>query len=252
MKLMRIPASVFSRLFPIVAFAGALAAFPARAVTVITVDAPGCTSGGTLTWDAATKTVYCQGAASAARSSLRITGPDCAAGAALGWTASTLEASCQTSTGAQPASSLQVGVALPDCVAGTVTWSASTRTLTCAPITQWLDVDASTSGAYDALTDGLLVMRYLLGIRGTALTNNALSSTALRTNPAAIAAYLDSIRASLDVDSNGVVDAATDGTLILRYMFGTRGAALVNGAVGVGANPGTPAAIEAKLQALMP
>jgi len=45
--------------------------------------------------------------------------------------------------------------------------------------------------------------------------------------------YFDS--ALLDIDGNGVVEAATDGVLLLRALFGLRGAALVAGALGSGA-----------------
>ncbi len=51
-----------------------------------------------------------------------------------------------------------------------------------------MDIDAN--GRMDATTDGLLMMRYLLGIRGTALTSGALGVGAARTNPADIEAHL--------------------------------------------------------------
>lgn len=51
-----------------------------------------------------------------------------------------------------------------------------------------MDVDAD--GAVLATTDGLLLTRYLLGIRGTALTAGALGPTATRTASADIEAYL--------------------------------------------------------------
>ena len=41
------------------------------------------------------------------------------------------------------------------------------------------------------------------------------------------------VLAAMDIDGNGQVDAATDGLLVLRYLLGMRGAALVNGALGV-------------------
>jgi Domain of unknown function (DUF5979) len=47
-----------------------------------------------------------------------------------------------------------------------------------------LDIDGD--GELDAATDGLLVSRYLLGLRGTALTQNALSANARFTAPADI------------------------------------------------------------------
>ena len=105
---------------------------------------------------------------------------------------------------------------------------------------------------YDALTDGLLIIRYLSGLTGTALTNGALGGTATQTDPAAIKTYLDGIRPSLDIDSNGTTDALTDGLLIMRYMFGLRGNSLIAGAVGTGATRTTAADIETYIQSLMP
>ena len=116
-----------------------------------------------------------------------------------------------------------------------------------------LDIDASSPGSkYDALTDGLLFIRYLFGLTGTALTNGALGATATRTDPALIKSYLDSVRTQLDIDGNGSADALTDGLLVIRYLFGLRGAALINGAVGAGAQRATSVAIESYLQSLMP
>ena len=116
-----------------------------------------------------------------------------------------------------------------------------------------LDIDASTPGtSYDALTDGLLVLRYLFGISGPSLTAGLLGSTATRTDPAAIKSYLDSKRQVIDIDGNGSVDALTDGLLILRYMFGLRGNALIGGAMGANASRTTALAIESYLQSLMP
>ena len=116
-----------------------------------------------------------------------------------------------------------------------------------------LDVDASlTATRYDALTDGLLIRRHLSGVTGASLTTGALGATATRTDPAAIAAYLDAIRPSLDIDGDGTVDALTDGLLIQRYLFGLRGNALIAGAVGSLATRTTAVAIEAHVQSLLP
>ena len=54
-----------------------------------------------------------------------------------------------------------------------------------------LDVDGD--GRRDALTDGMLVMRYLLGRTGPTLTQGAIASGAARTTPEQIAAYLAAI-----------------------------------------------------------
>ncbi len=112
-----------------------------------------------------------------------------------------------------------------------------------------LDVDHSESGSqYHALTDGLLIVRYLAGVTGDALTLHALGSTASRTDAAIIETYLDAIRPLLDVDANGSVDASIDGVLIVRYLLGLRGAALIAGV----APTAVAAEVEARVLALMP
>jgi hypothetical protein len=127
-----------------------------------------------------------------------------------------------------------------------------TNTATVVQAAGTLNIDKSTVQTYDPATDGLLVLRYMFGVRGAGLTANAVAPSALRNDPVAIAASLDSMRSALDVDNDGVVNALTDGILIVRYMSGMRGAALITGALGAGATPGTSTAIAARIQALMP
>ncbi len=87
---------------------------------------------------------------------------------------------------------------------------------------------------------------------GTPLTSGALGTTATRTDPAAVATYLDGMRTALDVDGNGTADALTDGLLIIRYLFGLRGDALIAGAIDPLAPRKTALEIETYLQTLMP
>lgn len=98
-----------------------------------------------------------------------------------------------------------------------------------------LDVDASvTATRYDPATDGVLVLRYLFGLRGTALTSGGVvGGTATRVDPDAIKNYLDGLGQLLDIDGDGKVDAMRDGLLIIRYLMNLRGPALTSGA----ANP---------------
>jgi hypothetical protein len=56
------------------------------------------------------------------------------------------------------------------------------------------------------------------------------------------------IRAS-DIDGNGVSAALTDGLLLLRYLFGFRGATLINGTVSPDCTRCTAQAIESYLAA---
>jgi alpha-tubulin suppressor-like RCC1 family protein len=54
-----------------------------------------------------------------------------------------------------------------------------------------LDIDAN--GSFDALTDGLIILRYAFNLRGESLTNGVISEDAMRTNPADIEAYIQSL-----------------------------------------------------------
>ena len=113
-----------------------------------------------------------------------------------------------------------------------------------------LDVDDS--NAYDALTDGLLALRQLFGLTGAAMTNNALALDANRVDPGAIETFLTNVRPRLDVDGNGKADALTDGLMILRYLFGVRGPALVANAIGTGARRTTDAQVQDYIASLVP
>ena len=94
-----------------------------------------------------------------------------------------------------------------------------------------LDIDDSAPNTkYDAATDGLLLMRYLLGLRGSALTDGALGVGARR-DATQIAQYLTTNRLLFDVDGDGLTLATTDGLMILRRLLGiTSAAAITQGA----------------------
>jgi hypothetical protein len=111
-------------------------------------------------------------------------------------------------------------------------------------------IDADGSGSHDALTDGLLVIRYLFGLSGNSLVAGAIGPTATRTGAQEIVAFLDANRQVLDVDGNGSADALTDGLILIRYLFGVRGTALTANAIGPNATR-TPAEIEAYLLTLL-
>ena len=77
-------------------------------------------------------------------------------------------------------------------------------------------------------TDAVLIVRYILGFRGVALTKDALGAYPSR-NQQALEGYLGTL--NLDADGDGQVHAMTDGLLILRAMLGLSGNALTSGAV---------------------
>jgi hypothetical protein len=115
-------------------------------------------------------------------------------------------------------------------------------------------LDADGNGSFDALTDGLLSIRYLFGIRGEALINGAVASNCVNCLAAEIEPILEqcSITGTSDIDGNEQVDALTDGLLTIRYLFGIRGEPLINGAVGDGCSRCSAPEIETYLQELIP
>jgi hypothetical protein len=95
------------------------------------------------------------------------------------------------------------------------------------------DIDGSGTG--DALTDGLLILRYLFGFSGAPLTTGATAAGCTRCDETSITAALAAIYpTAIDVDGNGNPDALTDGLLVLRYLFGFTGTTLTTGATGAG------------------
>jgi hypothetical protein len=114
-----------------------------------------------------------------------------------------------------------------------------------------LDVDDN--GAADALTDGIVILRYLIGFTGLPLVEGALAPGATRTDPQDVAAFLDRFRdAMLDIDANGRPDALTDGVIALRHLFGFTGPALVEGVLAPDADRTDAAEIEAFLNRFQP
>ena len=115
-----------------------------------------------------------------------------------------------------------------------------------------LDVDASnTPTQYDAGSDGMMLLRYLLGYSAGAITADAHVATQNGRSPGDTVAYIDLIKPMLDIDGDGRFDAMSDGLLILRYQLGLRATALIAGATSSGATR-SDSQIEALLQSLMP
>ena len=106
--------------------------------------------------------------------------------------------------------------------------------------------DIDDNGQVAALSDGLLVLRYLFGFREGALIAGAIGNSASRTTATEIEAYIQQgvTNSDLDIDGNGEVTALTDGLLLLRYQFGFRGTSLIQGALGNNATRDTAEAIE--------
>lgn len=97
----------------------------------------------------------------------------------------------------------------------------NTTTLACQ-----LDVDGD--GARMTLTDGILILRRMLGLTGNALTEGVTHACVPRT-PLAISQAVN--LPAYDIDGDGFTLPHTDGLLLLRAMLGPRGEALISGAV---------------------
>jgi hypothetical protein len=79
-------------------------------------------------------------------------------------------------------------------------------------ITINLDVDAN--GEATALTDGVLIVRYLFGVTGTQLTDGLLGTGALRTDPVEIITFLDGF---LPAAASASLVVSTQDVLIANY-----------------------------------
>lgn len=111
-----------------------------------------------------------------------------------------------------------------------------------SPSTCSLDVDGD--GARMAITDGVLILRRMLGLSGTALTVGATHACVPRT-AAAIAGGIS--LPYYDVDGDGQTLPATDGLILLRALLGFRGDALIAGATGANATRKTYADVQSFL-----
>ena len=113
-----------------------------------------------------------------------------------------------------------------------------------------LDFDGNDK--YDALTDGLLLLRGMFGLDGDALIAGTIASNAAYTSSSDIESRIDNLGDLADIDGNGGIDALTDGLLTLRYLFGLEGDTLIAGVVAPDATRTSAADIEAHLASLMP
>jgi hypothetical protein len=113
-----------------------------------------------------------------------------------------------------------------------------------------LDIDGNEN--YDALTDGLLLLRGMFGLDGSALITGTVASDAAYTESVDIESRIATLGDLADIDGNGEIDALTDGLLTLRYLFGLQGDTLINGVVAGDATRTTADEIEAHLETLMP
>ena len=113
-----------------------------------------------------------------------------------------------------------------------------------------LDIDGN--GQYDALTDGLLLLRGMFLLSGDALISDAVAADAVYRTSDEVASRIEMLGDLVDIDGNGNVDALTDGLVILRYLFNLRGDVLINDVIASDATVKTAEDVEAKIEQLIP
>jgi hypothetical protein len=112
--------------------------------------------------------------------------------------------------------------------------------------------DFDEDGNADALTDGLLLLRYAFGLRGDKLADDAVVASGSNLTAQQIQYNLERSEQFLDIDNNGTVDALTDGLILMRYLFGLRGEPLTIQAIAPNAQRLIIHDIEAHIQQFMP
>ena len=110
-----------------------------------------------------------------------------------------------------------------------------------------LPFDIDGDGACNASTDAVLMMRYLGGARGAALTANlSFDPSAARQTPQTITDYLDGLGTTLDVDGDGKLLSVTDGLMFWRYTKLRTGTALITAAQNAKVGGGMKTDVEVK------
>jgi hypothetical protein len=121
----------------------------------------------------------------------------------------------------------------------------------CVGTTSLATLDIDGNGVVQALTDGLLLIRYLFSLTGTALTSSAVGAGCTRCDPTTIKNFMDGLTDLHDFDGNGSRTALTDGLLFLRERFGLSDTALTSGVVGGGCTRCAGADIESYIMPLV-
>ena len=111
--------------------------------------------------------------------------------------------------------------------------------------------DIDSDGIADALTDGLLLLRYSFGLTGESLVADVISENSTLST-AEIESAIAQVISISDIDADGNVDALTDSLILLRYLFGLTGETLVTGSISTGATRTTATEIETYISGYMP
>lgn len=103
-------------------------------------------------------------------------------------------------------------------------------------------------GELQALTDGVLLKRYIEGARGTALLTGVTDETI---NISELESRLADAATNMDLDQDGLRTGATDGLLLARYLLGLRHSSLIEGIDLSGATNQDAAAITSTIDSFL-
>jgi hypothetical protein len=111
--------------------------------------------------------------------------------------------------------------------------------------------DFDGNGLGDALTDGLMLLRYLFGVTDLNMTTDAIAENATLSGTQVVEGMTRALQIT-DIDGNGSTDALTDGLMLMRYLFGLRGDVLILDSVSSDATRTSAEAIEEYISLYMP
>ena len=112
------------------------------------------------------------------------------------------------------------------------------------------NIDIDGNEKFDALTDGLLILRSMFGLTDSPLITGAVAGDALYIDAEDIQSRIQGLGNRLDIDNDGNIDALTDGLVTLRYLFGLTGDPLISDVIATGADRVTAEDIEAYMAVL--
>jgi hypothetical protein len=112
--------------------------------------------------------------------------------------------------------------------------------------------DFDGNGSADALTDGLLLVRYAFGLRGSKLLGDNVVSDDSSLTAQEIEANIVDAQEIADIDGNDSVGALSDGLLLLRHLFDITGNDLIKGVVHPNGSRQTAEEITAYMNGFMP
>ena len=97
--------------------------------------------------------------------------------------------------------------------------------------TCYLDMDRDGNRTLVPAVEGMLMMRYLLGLRGAALIADIPWTTATPPTAAMVEARISRQLSELDIDGDTLTNGLTDGLMLVRMMFGYKGEQVTGGAI---------------------